>query len=289
MTINGSGLPTTGELKVALLFANNTDIIKGLKVGLQNTTVANGQDGGVTLHNVNLGPVAWQLYALMNENLFIKNSIVNEIGIGGPSQITVDSSTLQFGELAAVGIGGSTLTINNSAIWNQAITATNNSRIVLNNCTVTGSAFSTTDAQSRITVNGGCFYSNPSGCTQSTMVNISTGQPYCNPYIPPGFPQNLSPAAVTFNGVNSDCVTGITKPMNLEGVTIFPNPSANLLYVNLSYPSQDYSIEVYSTLGQQIFETSDETVIDISNVPNGIYIVMVKQDGKIQTTKIVKQ
>jgi len=206
MTIYGTGLPATGELKVALMFSNSTDTIKNLKVGLQNAIVASGT-GWVKLNNVNLGPIAWQLYALMNENLYIKNAIVNEIGIAGPSHIVVDSSLLQLGVLGAVGIGGSTMTINNSEIWNQFVNAANNSTITLNNCNVTGSAFSTADTQSRINVNGGCFFQNPLGCTPATMVNVTTGQPYCNPFIPPGFPQNLSPATITFNGVNNNCLT----------------------------------------------------------------------------------
>jgi hypothetical protein len=205
MTINGAGFPGTGELKVALLFSNNADTVKNLKVGLQKATVADGPNGWVSLNNVNLGPVAWQLYALMNENLYIKQSIVNEIGIAGPSQVVVDSSLLQLAVLGAVGLG-SKMTINNSEIWNQYINAANNSTITLNNCDVTGSVFSTTNAQSSIKVNGGCFFQNPSGCTPATMVSVTTGQPYCNPFIPPGFPQNLSPATVTFNGVNNNCL-----------------------------------------------------------------------------------
>ena len=206
VTINGSGLPATGEFKVALMFSNNTDTVKNLTVGLQNTTVANGPNGWVKLNNVNLGPIAWQLYALLNEKLYIKNSTVNEIGIAGPSNLVIDSCILQFGALDAVGIGGSTMTINNSDIYNQSISAANNSTLTLNNCSVTGSAFSTTDATSFINVNGGCFFQNPAGCSEASMVNITTGQPNCNPFIPPGFPTNLSPATVTFNGVNNNCI-----------------------------------------------------------------------------------
>jgi hypothetical protein len=185
LAINGTGFPNTGELKVAMMFANNTDTMKSLKVGLQNTTIANGSNGSVTLNNVNLGPIAWQLYALANEHLFVKNSIVNEIGIAGPSNVTVDSSLLQLAVLGALGIGGSTMTIKNSEIWNQSITAANNSIFTLNNCKVYGSAFSTTDALSHITVNGGCFFQNPTGCTGNNMINLATGQPNCNPFIPP--------------------------------------------------------------------------------------------------------
>jgi len=205
MTINGSGLPVTGELKVALMFSGSTDTIKNLTVGLQSTSIANGPGGWVKLNNVNLGPIAWQVYALANENLYIKKSIVNEIGIAGPSRVVVDSSLLQLAVLGAVGVGGSTMTINNTDVWNQSINAANSSSITLNNCNITGSAFSTTDALSHISVNGGCFFENPPGCTQADMVDITTGQPHCNPFISPGFPQNLTPSRVSFNGVNNNC------------------------------------------------------------------------------------
>ncbi len=289
ITINGTGAPATGELKVALMFANSTDTLKNLHTGLQNTTVTNGPNGSVTLNNVNLGPIAWQIYALMNENLYIKNCIINEMGIAGPSQVTADSSLFQLAVLASVGIGGSTMTINNSEIWSQAITAGNNSSIVLNNCKVIGSTFSTTDSQSDITVNGGCFFENTSGCNYSNMIDIASGQPNCNPFIPSGFPQNLSPLTVTFNGVNNNCITGINETEENRELAIFPNPANNLINVKLPYPEQNYSIEVYSVFGQLILQTSSETVINIVGFTNGIYLLRVKQENKIWNNKVIKQ
>lgn len=284
LTINGAGIPNTGELKVAMMYANNTETVRDLKAGLQNTTVATGS-GWVKLNNVHLGPIAWQLYALMNETLTIKNSVVNEIGIGGPSQITVDSCLLQLAVLASVGIGGSTLTINNSELWNQGIYASNKSKVILNNCKVYGSLFSTTDALSNVTINGGCFYKNPTGCTPAAMVNISTGQPNCNPFMGPGFPQNVTPATVTFNSVNYNCDTAMTD----RSFKIFPNPTSNLIHINLPALNQPFSIEVYSAIGQQLLQRPGTAVIDISNFPNGIYIMRVKQEDKIYTAKIVRQ
>lgn len=289
VTINGTGAPATGELKVALVYANSTDTLKDLEVGLQNTTVPVGPTGSVTLNNVNLGPIAWQVYAMMNENLFIKNCVINEIGIGGPSTITVDSSLLQLAALMAIGGGGCTMTINNSEIWNQTISAGNNSSIVLNNCMVTGSLFSTMDSQSDVTVNGGCFFENTAGCTWNTMVDIATGQPNCNPFIPAGFPQNQSPATVTFNGVSNNCLTGINETEKNGELAMFPNPTNDLINVQLLYPDQNYSIEVYSVYGQLLLQTSSKTVIDLSDFTNGVYVFRVKQENKTRTGKVIKQ
>ncbi len=290
ITINGTGQPSTGELTVSLLFANNIDTVKNLQVGLQNATIPNGPNGRVTLKNVNLHPVAWQLYALMNEHLFIKNSTINEIGIAGPSTVVVDNSILQLAVLAAQGIGGSTMTINNSEIWNQAITAGNNSNIVINNCKVTGSAFSTTDALSHITVNGGCFFQNPTGCTQATMINIATGQPYCNPFIPSGFPQNLSPSAVTFIGVSTNCITGIEESSFENTLTVYPNPAKEILNISfLDKKNSKRQIQIFNSMGMLFQENSvsSPNQVIISDLPNGFYFIRLK-DNPQQSIKFIK-
>jgi len=289
LVVNGIGFPNTGELKVAMMFANNTDTIVGLQVGLQNTTITNGPFGFVTLNNVNLGPIAWQLYALMNEDLYVKNSVVNEIGIGGPSTITVENSLLQLAVLAAVGIGGSTMTINNTEIWNQEITAKNNSKIILNDCNVHGSLFNTADVGSSITVNRACFFQNPSGCTQATMVNVATGRPNCNPFIPPGYPQNLSPSTVTFNGVNYNCTTGINEKGSVNSFQIFPNPARETL--NILLPQiQKTELQIFNTMGLLVKEIllASSQQINISDLQGGLYFIHLKNRAS-QTMKFIKQ
>ena len=84
-------------------------------------------------------------------------------------------------------------------------------------------------------------------------------------------------------------ITGINEIGNIEDVTIFPNPSSNIVQVNLPNPHQIFSIVVYSPTGQQVLETSDKTIIDISNFANGVYILTLKQGNKNWITKIVKQ
>lgn len=285
LTVNGTGTPNSGELKVAMIFANNTDTIKNLTVGLQNTTVNNGPLGRVTLNNVNLGPLAWQMYALMNENLFIKNSIVNEIGIFGPSNISVDSSLLQLAVLTAVGTGGSSMTINNTEIWNQEISAANNSDIFLNNCDVYGSIFRASDTLSSITANGGCFFQNPSGCTSTTAINITTGQPYCNPLIPAAFPQNLTPATVSFIGVNTNCTVGLIETLENEGITIFPNPFSVQTTLHSGKSFKDASLIVYNSLGQTVKRidnlSGQDVILNRNNLPGGLYFIRITQDSKL--------
>ncbi len=250
LLVNGTGLPTTGEIHANLLFANGSDTLKNLTVGLENTTVAKGR---LTLNNVNLGPIPWQLYSVSNETLVIQNSIVNEIGIEGPANtVVIDSSIMQLATLSALGSSGSSLTVSNSQIFNQAIIAANTSTITLNDCNVTGSWFGT-HTESRITVNGGCFFSNPSGCTENTMVNISTGQPYCNPFIPTGFPNILTPNTIALNGVNNNCAASIEDVNAIRQLIIYPNPFSSETRIetgeNFKNSSLD-SLQCYCTTGK---------------------------------------
>jgi hypothetical protein len=84
-------------------------------------------------------------------------------------------------------------------------------------------------------------------------------------------------------------ITEIKKGLNAKGTALFLNPLNNILHVNLPYPNQNYSIEIYSLLGQLLLKTSEKTVIELSDFRNGIYIIALKQDNKIWTSKIVKQ
>jgi hypothetical protein len=83
--------------------------------------------------------------------------------------------------------------------------------------------------------------------------------------------------------------TEINEALTTKGLAFYPNPSNNILKVNLPYPNQNYYIEIYSQLGQLLIKTSDRTVLDISDFTNGIYILIIKQDDKIWTSKILKQ
>lgn len=83
--------------------------------------------------------------------------------------------------------------------------------------------------------------------------------------------------------------TNINEKKNNDKITIYPNPSNSLVYINLPNSKQNFTIELYSTLGELILKTTDKTVLDISNFTNGIYLLKVRQANNSFTTKIVKQ
>lgn len=121
-----------------------------------------------------------------------------------------------------------------------------------------------------------CFLQNSTGCSENDMVDLTTGVPLCNPFIPAGYPQNLSPASVTFNGVNYGC-TGLANDSSLK---IFPNPAENLVQIDVPDATESYSMQVFSMTGQLLLSVYNRKSIDISTLANGVYLISVKQKGK---------
>ena len=100
LTVNGRGAPGSGELKIVYHTETGVQTLTGLGIGLQNRTMGGGQ---LTLHNVELGPIAWQIYAHTNVMLTIFSSIVNEIGVSDGGHITAYDSIIQFGGVTSLG------------------------------------------------------------------------------------------------------------------------------------------------------------------------------------------
>lgn len=82
--------------------------------------------------------------------------------------------------------------------------------------------------------------------------------------------------------------TGIGEH-EIKNITVYPNPSGNLVTVNLPFVNKNYCIEVYSFTGQLVAKTTDTTTIDISGFTEGIYTIKVHQDNKSWISKIVKR
>lgn len=185
ITGNGTRAPATGELKISYFVVGSRETLDGLESGLQNRTISDR----LTLEDVQLGPIAWQIYAGNNADVTIKNSTINEIGIfGRDAKVRVEHTVLQLAVLAALG-PGSSLDIRKSEVWNQTIEAANKGRVSIADSKIYGTLFHVRDSDSSISIEGGSFYENPARCTPATMVNIATGQPRCNPFRTPGLPR----------------------------------------------------------------------------------------------------
>jgi len=195
-TITGHGV-APGELTISYFVSNNDETLNNLHVGLQDGVIVPNR---LTLNNVNLGPIAWQIYSSTSAALTINNSTINEIGIVGNGSVTVNNSLLQLAVLACYG-QNSSLTINNCDVWNQSIETSSNGKITFTDCKVYGSKFITRSKESMIAINGGSFLANPTIDRTKTFVDIASGYPNYNPFSAPRFPKKLGEGVIQCIGV----------------------------------------------------------------------------------------
>jgi endonuclease I len=71
--------------------------------------------------------------------------------------------------------------------------------------------------------------------------------------------------------------------------TIYPNPSDGNCTVYYNNQNKEYSIEILSLLGQNIFkkENITQSSVSITNIPKGIYLIKITDDSKSINKKII--
>lgn len=105
--------------------------------------------------------------------------------------------------------------------------------------------------------------------TSSTENAIST---YENNIILGVFPQNYS---------------------HKENFLIYPNPTQNSFNIGLLKQYSNINIVISNIQGQELinksFKNQENITMDISNIPNQMYILKIKTDNSIEFQKIIKQ
>ncbi|MFH2142443.1 MAG: T9SS type A sorting domain-containing protein, partial [Bacteroidota bacterium] len=79
---------------------------------------------------------------------------------------------------------------------------------------------------------------------------------------------------------------GISKEISENGIFVYPNPSKGEFKV---IAENIKSIEIYNELGQIIFQTKEDSGINISSQPKGIYFIKVITEEQIITRKLIIQ
>jgi hypothetical protein len=83
--------------------------------------------------------------------------------------------------------------------------------------------------------------------------------------------------------------TGIEK-YNESGLSIYPNPTINLLTIETEYPDH-YSINITTLNGQEVFvgEMVGTThQIDLTSFQKGFYFITIRSKDLVTTRKIIK-
>jgi len=99
------------------------------------------------------------------------------------------------------------------------------------------------------------------------------------------------------NGIDEDCdgldLMTATDDLNKIQFTVFPNPTSNLIYLDLGDIVQEFSIEIFDAFGKNVINASYNNMqtveVDLSTFPSGIYFVKIKSEGSVGEVKIVKE
>ncbi|MFY7965136.1 MAG: T9SS type A sorting domain-containing protein, partial [Chitinophagaceae bacterium] len=71
------------------------------------------------------------------------------------------------------------------------------------------------------------------------------------------------------------------------GISLYPNPAKDIIYINTS-PKQVSIIDHLGRTVKQLNNISEHQAINISQLPNGIYAIVIETTNGIVTKKIIK-
>ncbi|OGX85720.1 hypothetical protein BEN47_14630 [Hymenobacter lapidarius] len=134
-----------------------------------------------------------------------------------------------------------------------------------------------------------------------TAIAGATGQTY----VVNGAPAQLGSYTVTTTNANgctslpsaSLVVTSIAKPLAGSTLSVYPNPTPNgLLTVELAGYHKAVELTVLNALGQTVFSNTvpaasgtTKQVVDLTQLPAGIYVLRAKTEGGLDSRRVVKQ
>ncbi|HJY14092.1 MAG TPA: T9SS type A sorting domain-containing protein, partial [Flavobacterium sp.] len=128
------------------------------------------------------------------------------------------------------------------------------------------------------------FYETPVSGNQHTVNDT-----FAN--IDPVYVFNVGKAAVGalqhFAVATSVLSTNETDVNKLESIKIYPNPAKDILNIELPANIKNFSLEINDMSGKLISTHGNESKINVSKLPNGVYLCTIKSDGETITKKII--
>lgn len=84
---------------------------------------------------------------------------------------------------------------------------------------------------------------------------------------------------------------GLDDLENNQPLSVFPNPSSEKITITLdsSITSENLTVHICSTSGEELISQSNTGTIDISDFPSGIYFLTVQNETTSWTKKIIKE
>ncbi len=253
-TFINSGSFLEGSLWTAGTF-ENTGYVK--KDSLLNTGILSSSSGAIlafdfaTLGELNLTGDAYMIV----DNNFYNTRIIN---IGNGRDIRIGNDFFS---------GDSTFSTAN--ITNDGLIEVSNNFLNIDTLQGTG-----TFCIGGVSTNTGRIIGTLDICSNSTsdFFNTNTGQ--------------IDP---TVTNCQTGCIVATEDVYAINDIKVYPNPFEHQLHIELGNDAI-HRVAVYSTLGKCLYEKQqgELSVIELSNLPTGTYILKVETDLKVFTRKIVK-
>lgn len=99
-----------------------------------------------------------------------------------------------------------------------------------------------------------------------------------------------------WNSYSSDTCNNLGSRISNEDIAdvklnAYPNPNNGNFIINIENKSNSVSIEIYSLIGQKVFEklNTNESEIQINNLSKGMYILNLSSENTVKTIKIIVQ
>jgi len=70
-------------------------------------------------------------------------------------------------------------------------------------------------------------------------------------------------------------------------LVVFPNPANEMLYIAIE--STDFKVKIYSIEGQLVNSDMNNSIINLKDLENGVYILEVTESGVMHTQKLLIQ
>lgn len=157
--------------------------------------------------------------------------------------------------------------------------------------TVSSSKPSSCKGQSvTITASGAVTYS---WSTSATGSSILVAPPTTTNYVVTGTNADNCSKSATFSQVINICAGFNELAENNSQINIFPNPNNGQFTIYSNDTELKKTVEIYNSLGALIKSlqlSTTDTIVDMGNEPNGLYIIKIINDKKmIQASRIIKQ
>ncbi len=90
--------------------------------------------------------------------------------------------------------------------------------------------------------------------------------------------------------INGSEVDGVIKTVdsenNLSGLSVYPNPALDMIYLSAIFG--EFTVEINSITGEQVYASRNENAIAISSLASGLYIISVKSESGSRRIKFSK-